>query len=212
MIKVENIEVFGWKAAFRGMRNPLNSWSKSDSTCEAKWGDSENFVLGKNDLDLACRLIKAGTEHRKFLRMIHIQMDIVAPPYWIAEHDTYKIGTTRNSCSFMHKGVSKPFCIEDFSVDVKTFKKLKTMETVVNSLNELREEYLKTKDEATFQMIRQLLPSSYNIRYTWDCSMETILNILHQRNHHRLPEWQQFRQSCFENIPYCKEFYEAMYN
>ena len=426
MVKVEDIETMGWRKAIKGMRNPLNSWGKSDSefyTVDTVPVEDRyligGFTLGPNDLDLALRLIKAGPEHRKFLRMIHIQMDITGPLYWIAEHDTYKVGTTRNSCSFMHKGTSKPFTINDFSLsderiyyllspiqkeykqieypyetneyklytldngrqykvfkngrivacefsyidswgtgrtrsfpekevkpsltkngyfevrlggrsgekwmvhrlvahcwipnpenletvnhingeknknnvenlewatradnvikgfseglydknklhlaynswknghtvisplekkliiqqyeqgcvtreDIKEKYDLNTSqvnnilylqstenqelfetayfwETVIETLNNLREDYLETKDEAIFQMIRQILPSSYNLRYTWDCSMETILNILSQRNHHRLPEWQQFRQACFDNIPCCKEFYEAMY-
>lgn len=235
MVKVENIETMGWRKAIKGMRNPMNSWDKMDSgigcshrntwageksgtllcqDCGVSYdskcvctGTDKGFKLGQNDLDLACRLIKAGPEHRKFLRMIHVQMDITAPLYWIAEHDTYKIGTTKNSCSFMHKGVSKPFKISDFSIEHGLESEfLKIIET----LNFLRESYLKSKNETLFFMIRQLLPQGYNVTYTWDCSMETILNILTQRNHHRLPEWQQFRQACFDNIPYCKEFYEAL--
>lgn len=412
MIAINNLETYGWEAAIRGMRNPMNSWAKSDSIFEP------TIALGPNDLDLALRLIKAGPEHCKFLRMIHVQMDIKAPLYWIAEHDTYKVGTTRNSCSFMHKGVSKPFEISDFSVSdekiyyllsplkkekheliypyeteeykiytcrngrqYKVFKngrvfscpfsytdcwgtgrfrtfpekevkpsltkfgyyelnlggrdrekwmlhrlvafcwienpnnfdtvnhkngnkwennienlewlsrsdnikdgfeqglyepnslhrsyiawknghsqldplekiilindyenkkitrkeiqkkynlnlsqlnsiltksespnadlftRAYTWEKIISSLNELRDIYLETKDNTVFQAIRQLLPQGYNATYTWDASFQTILSILHQRKGHKLDEWHQFRKFCFDNIPYCKEFYTAM--
>ena len=221
MIEVKNIETHGWQAAIRGMRNPYsipggenNSWAKSDSHWTLKDGivspASPNdfiYTLGPNDLDLACRLVKAGPEHRKFVRMIHVQMDITAPMYWVAEHDTYKVGTTRNSCSFMHKGVSKPFELKDFTYAENDKTEL---QNTIDYLNTLREEYLATKDDTIFFRIRQLLPQGYNITYTWDGSMETILSILKQRKGHRLPEWETFRQVCFDNIPYCKEFYNAM--
>ena len=432
MLEITNLVTSGWEAAIRGMRNPKsipdgvnNSWDKADSHWTIKDGVSlptspNDFIyeLGPNDSDLACRLIKAGTEHAKFLRMIHVQMDIIAPLFWVAEHDTYKVGTTRNSCSFMHKGLSKPFEISDFSIsdekisyllspikkekyklvypyeteeykiytchngrqykvfknsrvfscpfsytdtwgtgrtrtfpekevkpsltkhgyyelnlggrdrekwmlhrlvafcwidnpsnletvnhingkkwennvenlewmsrsdniidgyeqgvydqnalhrnyiawknghsyldplekiflindyenkkitrkeiqekynltlyqvnailakskspDIDLFTRAYTWEKVISSLNELRDIYLETKDEKVFQAIRQLLPQGYNVTYTWDSSMQTILNIIQQRKNHRLLEWEQFRQACFENIPYCKEFYEAM--
>lgn len=201
MINIDHIETWGWEAAFRGMRNPLNSWQKSDSFFD-------ELLIGKNDLDLAKRLIKAGSEHRKFLRMIHVQMDITAPLYWVAEHDTYKVGTTRNSCSFMHKGTSKAFTDTDFSMNNAAVEK--AWSNVIDQLNFLREQYLETKDFAYFEAIRQLLPQGYNTAYTWDCSMETILNIIHQRENHRLPEWREFCRICKERIPYCNTFYEAM--
>lgn len=213
MVKVENIETMGWRKAIKGMRNPLNSWDKIDSefytvdtvAVEDRYLIGE-FSIGPNDLDLACRLIKAGPEHAKFLRMIHVQMDITGPLYWVAEHDTYKVGTTRNSCSFMHKGVSKPFEISDFSIEPGLESEFLK---IIDTLNFLREEYLKTKENKLFFMIRQLLPQGYNVRYTWDASLQTVLSICAQRKGHRLPEWETFRQACFENIPYCKEFYEA---
>lgn len=202
MLKVSNIQTYGWQAAIRGMRNPMNSHAKEDSS----WGDT-TFSLGPNDLDLALRLIKAGPEHAKFLRMIHVQMDINGPLYWVAEHDTYKVGTTRNSCSFMHKGVSKPFEISDFSIEPGLESEFLK---IIDTLNFLREEYLKTKENKLFFMIRQLLPQGYNVRYTWDASLQTVLSICTQRKGHKLDEWETFRQACFENIPYFTEFYNAM--
>ena len=422
MIKIENLTTSGWEAAVRGMRNPLESHAKSDSgpmvVQSLDGAEFKQFGLGPNDMDLACRLIGAGPEHRKFLRFIHVSMDIVAPLYWIAEHDTYKVATSRNSGSFMHKGLSKPFEITDFSVEddriyyllspikkekhelvypyetneykiyecengrkykvykngrvfsmpfsytdswgtgrtrnfpekelkptltrcgyfelnlggrnrekwvlhrlvaycwidnpdnletvnhingrkwennvenlewasrkdnitlgfqnglydsnklhlaynswknghtivsplekkqiitsyengqitrkeiqekynltlyqlnallTKTnnenqelFERAYLWENIIKELNTLREEFLETNDEEYFLAIRQLLPSGYNQHYTWDASLETILNIIYQRHNHRLPEWHTFCGYCLGNIPYCQEFYEAM--
>ena len=216
MIKVENIETFGLYGAMRGMRNPLNSWDKADTTVYQ--GHDKEFVnIGVNDLNLATRLIKAGTEHRKFLRMIHVQMDVTAPLYWWKEADTYKVGTTANSCSTMHKIAAKEFTLDDFSHDhlfndavvyngyVPTF----VLECVIGALNEFRNLYLETKDKRYWWQMIQLLPSSYNQRRTWDMSMETLLSILHQRKNHKLDEWNEFRDICLEQVPYLKEFYEA---
>lgn len=202
MIKVENIEVFGWEAAIRGMRNPMNSWEKSDSTFlqikhdNDKWG-SVLPMLGKNDLDLMQRLYKGGTEHRKYLRMIHVQMDITAPLYWFKEWDTYKIATTSNSTSTMHKIHAKEFTIEDFSHEhLLPHPSMKVMESVINALNVARTCYLECEDNITkkdwwWQMI-QLLPSSYNQRRTVDFSYETAVNIIMQRCNHKLDEWREF--------------------
>lgn len=212
MLKIINLETFGWEAAIRGMRNPRNSWTKGDS--EWKYENIRDhkgyFVIGSKDLDLACRLIKAGPEHAKFLRMIHVQMDITGPLYWWKEIDTYKVATTANSCSTMHKIHSKKFTLDDFSCE----NLLEGGEYILNStldmLNKYRTQYLETKDKKYWWQIIQLLPSSYNQLRTWDGSMQTILSILKQRKGHKLDEWEQFRQACFDNIPYCKEFYEAM--
>ena len=217
MVKVENIETSGWQAAIRGMRNPKNSWNKSDSN----WGSDENgvfheIILGSNDLDLACRLIKAGSEHRKFLRMIHVQMDITAPLYWWKEADQYKIATTTNSCSTMHKIHDKEFTFEDFSCEhlfndpFDSDAPANVLAHVIEVLNFHREQYIKTKNKAHWWQMIQLLPSSYNQKRTWDGSLETVLSILHQRDHHKLDEWETFRQAMFDHIPYCKEFYNAM--
>lgn len=216
MIKVENIETFGLYGAMRGMRNPLNSWNKADTTVYQ--GHDKEFVnIGVNDLNLATRLIKAGTEHRKFLRMIHVQMDVTAPLYWWKEADTYKVGTTANSCSTMHKIAAKEFTLDDFSHDhlfndavvYNGYVSTSVLECVIGALNEFRNLYLETKDKRYWWQMIQLLPSSYNQRRTWDMSMETLLSILHQRKNHKLDEWNEFRDICLEQVPYLKEFYEA---
>ena len=212
MIKVEAIEVFGIEGAMRGMRNPLNSWDKADTTVS-----DDILEIGENDLNLATRLIKAGTEHRKFLRMIHVQMDIIAPLYWWKEADTYKVGTTTNSCSTMHKIAAKEFTLDDFSHDhlfndavvYNGYVSTSVLECVIGALNEFRNLYLETKDKRYWWQMIQLLPSSYNQRRTWDMSMETLLSILHQRKNHKLDEWNKFREICLEQVPYLKEFYEA---
>ena len=222
MIKVENIEIFGLDGAMRGMRNPLNSWDKADTTVYQ--GHDKEFVnIGVNDLNLATRLIKAGTEHRKFLRMIHVQMDVTAPLYWWKEADTYKVGTTINSCSTMHKIAAKEFTLDDFSHEhliddqddfenengqISSYKDFLYYD-VLDVLNTARRQYLETKDKKYWWQMIQLLPSSYNQRRTWDTSMETLLSILHQRKNHKLDEWNEFRDVCLEQVPYLKEFYEA---
>ena len=218
MIKVEAIEVFGIEGAMRGMRNPLNSWDKADTTVS-----DDILEIGGNDLNLATRLIKAGTEHRKFLRMIHVQMDVIAPLYWWKEADTYKVGTTTNSCSTMHKIAAKEFTLDDFSHEhliddqedfenengqVSSYKDFLYYD-VLDVLNTARRQYLETKDKKYWWQMIQLLPSSYNQRRTWDISMETLLSILHQRKNHKLDEWNEFRDICLEQVPYLKEFYEA---
>lgn len=218
MIKVEAIEVFGIEGAMRGMRNPLNSWDKADTTVS-----DDILEIGENDLNLATRLIKAGTEHRKFLRMIHVQMDVIAPLYWWKEADTYKVGTTTNSCSTMHKIAAKEFTLDDFSHEhliddqddfenengqISSYKDFLYYD-VLDVLNTARRQYLETKDKKYWWQMIQLLPSSYNQRRTWDMSMETLLSILHQRKNHKLDEWNEFRDICLEQVPYLKEFYEA---
>lgn len=222
MIKVENIEVFNFEGAIRGLRNPMNSWAKSDShncdwemseycdkcgkldadgtgVCES---DRQFYCIGKNDLDLMKRLFKAGTEHRKYLRQIFVSMDITAPTYLIAELDTYKVGTTRNSCSFMHKGTAKPFEITNFSTH--NDKVSKAWEVVLDELNQLREEYLKTKDNEIFEQIRCLLPSGYNLRFTLTMDYENVFAIIKQRTGHRLTEWNEFIK-ILKTLPYVKE-------
>lgn len=229
MIKIENVDVLGWEAAIRGMRNPMNSWEKSDSfipcyvktkchECEVNQKCSYYFesgnpykkdeFIGSNDLDLMKRLVKAGTDHRKFLRMINVTMDITAPTYCWAEFDTYKVGTVRNSCSFMHKGTSKPFYIDDFSCcagDIDNTEQVTTTwQIVLNTLNELREKYLETKDKTVFQEIRNLLPSGYMQRSTVQLNYEVLLNMYKSRKNHKLPEWRTFCE-WIETLPYFKE-------
>lgn len=222
MLKVTNIESFGWEAAIRSMRNPMNSWAKSDSefynvdnvAVEDRY-KIETFTIGPNDLDLACRLIKAGSEHAKFLRMIHVQMDITAPIYYFKELDTYKVATATNSCSTMHRITAKSFVIDDFSHEHLEFDGMSQLEEIIGLLNFYRNKFIDGKEwnrmnkKDFWWQIIQLLPSSYNQLRTWDGSMQTILSILKQRKGHKLDEWEQFRQACFNNIPYCKEFYEA---
>lgn len=229
MVKVEDIETMGWRKALKSMRNPLNSWNKIDSefytvgtvAVEDRYLIGE-FSIGPNDLDLACRLIKAGPEHRKFLRMIHVQMDITGPLYWWKEMDTYKVATVANSCSTMHRIHSKEFTLDDFSCEnlsnfsshpEQVISPIDVLKNTITTLNACRNEYIETKDRFFWWQLIQLLPSSYNQLRTWDGNMETVLSILHQRAHHKLDtDWEPFRQACFDNIPYCKEFYEAMYS
>ena len=221
MINIENVDVSGWEAAIRGMRNPMNSWEKSDSyygcgsgedntypTCGDICIDKCEYIIGDNDLSLMKRLAKAGTDHRKFLRMINVTMDIIAPTYWWAEFDTYKVGTVRNSCSFMHKGTSRPFYVSDFSCcagDIENTEQVATTwQIVVNTLNELREKYLETKDKTIFQEIRNLLPSGYMQRSTVQLNYEVLLNMYKSRKNHRLQEWRDFC-SWVETLPYFNE-------
>lgn len=185
-----------WKNVILGARNPLNSWEKSDSVIL-----DGLFVLGKNDENLMKKLCKAGPDHRKFMRMLPVQCNIVAPLFWVAEHDTYKIGTTRNSCSFMHKGVSKPFSLEDFSIENGAESELLK---IINTLNFLRENYLKNKDIKIFRMIRELLPQGYNVKYTWCANYEVLYNIYYARKNHRLEEWKNFCD-WIEALPHFKE-------
>lgn len=223
-IKIENIQTMGWEGALRGMRNPLNSWDKADSayasdiertdTNIAAYGtklDRYDFVIGQNDLSLCLKLINAGSEHRKFLRMIHVQMDITAPLYWWKEFDTYKVATTSNSCSTMHKIAAKPFKIDDFSYEHLSELGDRMLEDIVDYMNFWRNRYLENPSNKLiwWQMI-QLLPTSYDQRRTIDMSMETVLNILHQRSHHKLDEWIELCDTMLKQIPYCQEFYDAM--
>ena len=210
MLKVENLRTFNWEGALRGLRNPMNSWAKSDSTFD----ENGNFInIGENDLRLMKALFKAGTEHRKYLRQIFVSMDITAPLYWISELDTYKVGTVRNSCSFMHKGVSKPFEITDFSThDVLkdgTPTNVKTWKMILDTLNQLREEYLHTKDNNIFQQIRCLLPSGYNLRFTITMNYENVFTIIKQRSGHRLDEWNEFVE-VLKTLPYVQELLSAL--
>lgn len=211
MIKIENVDVSGWEASIRGMRNPMNSWEKSDSNWAAP--RTVNFlptcyVVGSKDLDLMKRLANAGTDHRKFLRMINVTMDIIAPTYWWAEFDTYKVSTVRNSCSFMHKGTSRPFYISDFSCcagDIDNTEQVATTwQIVLTTLNELREKYIETKDKTVFQEIRNLLPSGYMQRSTVQLNYEVLLNMYKSRKNHRLQEWRDFCD-WIETLPYFNE-------
>lgn len=218
MIKVENIETFGWEAAFRGMRNPKNSWNKSDSLFRAYVKDVGIVYpcaqVGENDMKLASTLVKAGTEHRKFTRMIHVQMDITAPMFWWSEFDTYKIGTTRNSCSKMHTIHIKPFELDDFAHEgcKEVPIAYDALVEVILACDQLRNLFNETHDRKYWRALIELLPESYMMKATWDGSFETMLNIMHQRDGHKLKEeWEPFRKACFDNIPYLEEFYNIAY-
>lgn len=206
MISVENIETFGWEAAARGMRNPMNSWSKNDTT-----QINGAVSIGDDDMNLMKRLIAGGTEHRKFLRMIHVQMDVVAPLYWWKEYDTYKIGTVANSCSTMHRIHAKKFEYADFSMEhlVEDEKHgavfISSMHRTIADLNTARDLYLETKDKKWWYQMIQLLPSSYNQRRTVDLNYEVCMTIIRQRRGHKLDEWHDFIE-VLENLPYMKEF------
>lgn len=197
-MKFENTEVAGFRSAIRAMRNPLASWSKSDSYTS----EDGTFILGDADKALAQRLIKAGSEHRKFLRQIYVAADITAPAYYMSEFDTYKIGTTRNSTSFMHKGTSKPFTLDDFELSENPT--MEYWDAVIRCLNIFREEYLRTKDYSLFVKIREMLPMAYIYRSTWTANYEVVRNIVIQRRHHRLPIWQDFIKWSKE-LPYSEE-------
>lgn len=237
MIKLENTEVMGWEAAIRGMRNPMNSWEKSDSYpcdilkeltdenyshrcagCKNEFAGRPNCtVVGPNDLDLMTRLSNAGTDHRKFMRMITVYVDILAPLYWWKEFDTYKVGTVANSCSTMHKIAEKEFTLEDFShehlmmktdglwvnADGKDFmcSAWDFCQITCDVLNHYRDLYLQTKDKKYWWQMIQLLPSSYNQRRTVMMNYEVLANIYKSRRNHKLDEWHTFCD-WIESLPY----------
>lgn len=210
MIKLEYTEVFGWNAAIRGMRNPMNSWDKSDSY----WTHIENpetlntapfqFFLGDNDLKLMKSLSKGGDDHGKFLRMINVQVDITAPLYWWKEFDTYKVGTVANSCSTMHKIHAKEFDESDFSIEHLSLWALPVFSNVIRCLNQYREKFLQTKEKGYWWNLIQLLPSSYNQRRTVQLNYQVLKNMYFARRHHKLDEWHDFCDWC-ESLPYFKE-------
>lgn len=185
MIKFDNIEVSGFKAAIRGMRNPLNSWDKIDS-------DFKTDTLGENDYKLAMKLVKAGMDHRKFMRMINVTVDIIAPLYWWKEFDTYKVGTVSNSCSTMHTIHKKEFTFDDFSHEHLDACSLKVLDYTIVELNVNRGSYLETKDKKWWWQMIQLLPSSYNQKRTIQLNYEVLANIYKSRKNHKLDEWQDF--------------------
>lgn len=217
MIKFENTEVMGWESAIRGMRNPMNSWEKSDSRWEPQF-DTETgpchgfFVIGPNDLNLMARLRNAGTDHRKFMRMITVYVDITAPLYWWKEFDTYKVGTVANSCSTMHKIAAKEFMLEDFSHEHLFTEEnlrydaepdsLKLLNTIINTLNAYRLAYLEEGDKSIWWQMIQLLPSSYNQRRTVMLNYEVLANIYKSRKNHKLDEWSVGFMEWIESLPY----------
>lgn len=189
MIKTERTSVMNFENAIRGARNPMNSWERMDSFTDG----SGNFVFGENDLSLATRLAKAGSDHRKFLRQIIVSVDITAPLYWWKEFDTYKVGTTANSCSTMHKIHSKPFAREDFSCDRLTDEGLKMLDSIIDFLEEERRQFIADKDDRShWHNMIQILPSSYNQMRTVTLNYENLVNIYYARRTHKLAEWHTF--------------------
>ena len=205
MISLSNAVVFGWHSAIMGMRNPMNSWPKSDSV----FYNDFSCKIGQNDLDLMKTLIKSGTEHRKFLRMIHVQFDVTAPLYWWKEFDTYKVGTVANSCSTMHKIHSKEFTVDDFSHEHLDRFSTEVLGWTIKALNGSREDYMKSKSKDDWWQMIQLLPSSYNQLRTVDLNYEVLLNQYFQRKEHKLDEWRIYCEQikCF---PYLNDFIEVL--
>lgn len=202
MLKCERTSVMNFDNAMRGARNPMNSWARYDSGFD----DEGNFVFGENDLNLAKRLASAGTDHRKFIRMIFVSVDVTAPMYWWKEYDTYKIGTVANSTSTMHKITSKPFELSDFSTDHMNEDGLKAIKEVIRVLEDLRLKYLETKDKEIWYTIIQLLPTSYNQMRTCTLNYENLVNIYYARRSHKLQEWHTYCDWILD-LPYFKELF-----
>lgn len=224
MIKIENVDVFGWESAIRGMRNPMNSWDKSDSqfhVCSTS-GRTSCTEIGNNDLKLMQSLVKAGTDHSKFMRMINVSCDITAPRYWWTEYDTYKVGTVRNSCSTMHKISAKEFEQSDFSrehlttLDFQHYDILDTEEVeriefqtasteilrlIIQCLNNYRKLYLATKNKKYWWQMIQILPQSYNQHATVQLNYAVLRKMYHARKNHKLDEWVEFCK-WIETLPY----------
>ena len=226
MIKIERVDVFGWEAAIRGMRNPMNSHDKSDSglkimnenDAELGYAPIYEYVVGENDLTLMKKLCAAGSDHRKFLRMINVTCDIVAPLYWWKEYDTYKVGTVANSCSTMHKIHAKEFTLDDFSHEHLTDKwsdeneliayngeydnaPQDVLEFTIDALNLYRIRYIETNDKKYWYDMIQILPTSFNQRRTAQLNYEVLRNMYHARKSHVLDEWVEFCE-WIETLPY----------
>lgn len=197
MLKIENVSTSGWKAAIRGMRNPKNSWAQIDSAVV----NGNSFVVGNNDYDLMYRLASAGTDHGKFMRMIHVQCDVTAPLYWWKEADQYKVGTVTDSCSTMHKIHAKKFTLDDFSHEHLNDESTDCLLKLIDLLNRYRELFLKDKNKSWWWQMIQLLPSSYNQLRTWDLNYAVLQNIYHARRNHKLDEWHTFC-GWIESLPY----------
>ena len=200
MLTLKNTSVMNFENAIRGARNPMNSWGRMDSHTEP----DGTFVFGPNDLDLAMRLAKAGSDHRKYLHMVFVSVDVTAPLYWWKEYDTYKVATVANSTSTMHKIHSKPFSIDDFSCDHMTDGTKKFMETVVAELENIRLRFKETKSKDDWYDMIQLLPSSYNQMRTCTFNYETLINIYRARKNHKLAEWHTFCD-WIETLPYAEQ-------
>ena len=200
MLTLKNTSVMNFENAIRGARNPMNSWGRMDSHTEP----DGSFVFGPNDLDLAMRLAKAGSDHRKYLRMVFVSVDVTAPLYWWKEYDTYKVATVANSTSTMHKIHSKPFSMDDFSCDHMTDGTKKFIETVVDELENIRLRFKETKSKDDWYDMIQLLPSSYNQMRTCTFNYETLINIYRARKNHKLAEWHTFCD-WIETLPYAEQ-------
>jgi len=201
MIKLERTSVMNLENAIRGARNPMNSWARMDSY----YDEDGNFILGENDLGLAQKLRRAGSDHRKYVRQIFVSVDITAPLYWWKEFDTYKVATVANSTSTMHKIHAKPFDIDDFSHDHMTPDTLAFMQTVVDELEKIRQKYMtEGKNKEDWYDMIQLLPSSYNQMRTVTMNYETLINIFFARRYHKLQEWHTFCD-WIKTLPYAEE-------
>lgn len=207
MIRVDCAQVWGFEHAIHGMRNPMNSWERSDSKYDHKYpADCE---LGGNDLKLMQQLYKGGTEHRKFMRQIFVSMDITAPLYWWKEADTYKVGTTANSCSTMHKLMAKPFCLSDFSHEHLLEPSIHELSNLISGLNEYREAWIQASNpewrKTLWWQVIQLLPESYNQMRTVTMNYEVAATTIRQRRDHKLDEWRKFVETLEEELPYLRE-------
>ena len=207
MLKVERISVMNFENAIRGARNPLNSWARMDSY----YDEDGNYVLGENDLSLAQKLAKAGSDHRKFLRQIMVSMDITAPLYWWKEFDTYKVGTVANSTSTMHKIQAKEFTREDFSSDRMTEDCLAALDAVIAYLEKERVRFVETKDKSAWHNMIQLLPSSYNQMRTVTMNYEVLINMYYARRYHKLAEWHTLCDA-ITALPYAEELIKVKEN
>ena len=217
MVKIENTYVHGLDTAITAMRNPLNSWDKSDS--KAVFIDEEyneefrpgvyRFEIGEKDMKLCKALIKAGNSDRKFLRMIHVQADLTAPLYWWKEMDQYKVGAVTDSCCTMHKIHSRDLTIEDFSTEHLNDLMKGTLKGIIELMNLYRQKFVETKDKDNWWQIIQMLPSSYNQMRTWDGSYETLLSMYFQRRNHKLNEWHTVCDWILD-LPYMKDFIGAL--
>ena len=196
MIKIENIDVYGWDTAIKGARNPMNSWDRMDSCY-----NNGEFEIGENDYKLLKNLTIAGPEHRKWNRMVTVTMDITAPLYWWKEYDTYKVGTVANSCSTMHKIQAKAFTLNDFSTEHLDYIGLETMRVIIRRLNRNRTLFNETKDKVYWWQMIQLLPTSYNQKRTVHLNYEVLGTMYHQRRHHKLDEWVEFCDT-IKTLPY----------
>ena len=196
MIKIENIDVYGFETAIRGARNPMNSWDRMDSCY-----NNGEFEIGENDYKLLKNLTIAGPEHRKWNRMVTVTMDITAPLYWWKEYDTYKVATVANSCSTMHKIQAKEFTLDDFSYEHLNKISIEVLKNVILALNEARQDFIGYKEKEYWWQMIQLLPTSYNQKRTVHLNYEVLGSMYHQRRHHKLDEWVEFCD-IIKTLPY----------